>query len=147
MYIINLISITNHLQELIYNEYIMKTSKKSKRKSHKKSITSRSLNYIIAIPSYKRWEEITKKTLPTLKRGKVNKNKIYVFVANKTEEKSYREKLDPNTYHKIVVGKKGLVQQRRFISQSKNTYGNFGLVDRVTNPGILAARTKWHRSR
>ena len=40
----------------------MKTSKKSKRKSHKKSITSRSLNYVVAIPSYKRWEEITKKT-------------------------------------------------------------------------------------
>ena len=95
----------------------MRTSKKSKHKSHRKSITSRSLKYIIAIPSYKRWEEITKKTLPTLKRGKVDKNKIHVFVANKTEEKLYKDKLDPNTYGKIVVGKKGLVQQRRFISQ------------------------------
>ena len=91
----------------------MRTSRKSKRKSNKK----KSFNYVVAIPSYKRWEEITKKTLPTLKRGKVDKNKIHVFVANKTEEKLYREKLDPNTYGKIVVGRKGLVQQRRFISQ------------------------------
>lgn len=90
----------------------MKTIKKSsKRHLHKNT------NYIVAIPTYKRWEEITKKTLPTLKRGKVDKHKIHVFVANKTEEKLYREKMDPDTYGKIVVGKKGLVQQRRYISQ------------------------------
>ena len=47
----------------------------------------------------------------------MNKDKIYVFVANKQEEKKYRDVMDPNTYHKIVIGKKGLVQQRRFISQ------------------------------
>ena len=63
------------------------------------------------------YNEITTKTLPTLKRGKVDKKRIYVFVANKTEEKLYREKMDPDTYHKIVVGKKGLVPQRRYISQ------------------------------
>ena len=63
-------------------------------------------DYVIAIPSYKRSSEITKKTLPTLKKGKVNKNKIFVFVANKTEEKHYKEKMDPNTYGKIIVGKK-----------------------------------------
>tara|TARA_B100000963_G_scaffold155138_1_gene134985 strand:+ start:215 stop:1087 length:873 start_codon:yes stop_codon:yes gene_type:complete len=92
-------------------------SKKRRMKTKKKSNKKKSFDYVVAIPSYKRWEEITKKTLPTLKRGKVDKNKIHVFVANKTEEKLYREKLDPNTYGKIVVGKKGLVQQRRFISQ------------------------------
>ena len=83
----------------------MKTIKKSK------------IDYVVAIPSYKRYNEITKKTLPTLKKGKVNKDKIYVFVANKTEEKLYKEKMDPGTYGKIVVGKKGLVQQRKYISQ------------------------------
>ena len=87
---------------------------KSKRKSHKKT---KNYNYIVAIPSYKRYEEITKKTLPTLKRGNVNRDKIHVFVANKTEEKLYKKKMDPNTYGKIIVGKKGLVQQRKFISQ------------------------------
>ena len=87
---------------------------KSKRKSHKQN---KNYNYIVAIPSYKRYDEITKKTLPTLKKGNVNKYKIYVFVANKTEEKLYKKKMDPNTYGKIIVGKKGLVQQRKFISQ------------------------------
>jgi len=75
------------------------------------------MNYIVAIPSYNRSDEITKKTLPTLKAGKINKDKIYVFVANKEEEKKYREKMDKSTYNKIVVGKKGIVQQRKFISQ------------------------------
>ncbi len=84
----------------------MKTIKKTKNK-----------DYIIAIPSYKRYDEITKKTLPTLKKGKVNKEKIFVFVANKTEGELYREKMDPSTYGKIVIGKKGLVPQRRYISQ------------------------------
>ena len=74
-------------------------------------------DYVVAIPSYKRWDEITQKTLPTLKKGKVNKDNIFVFVANKTEEKQYRDKMDPSTYGKIVVGKKGLVPQRRYISQ------------------------------
>ena len=83
----------------------MRTIKKSKS------------DYVVAIPSYKRWDEITQKTLPTLKKGKVNKDKIFVFVANKTEEKQYRDKMDPSTYGKIVVGKKGLVPQRRYISQ------------------------------
>jgi hypothetical protein len=89
----------------------MKTIKKSKNKSSKNN------NYIVAIPSYKRYNEITRKTLPTLKKGKVPVDKIYVFVASKTEEKLYREKMDPKTYGKIVVGKKGLVPQRRYISQ------------------------------
>jgi len=81
------------------------------------TIKKKKLNYVIAIPSYKRCDEITKKTLPTLKKGKVNKDKIFVFVANKTEEKKYREKMDPSTYGKIIIGKKGLVQQRKYISQ------------------------------
>ncbi len=75
------------------------------------------MSYVVAIPSYNRPNEITKKTLPTLKDGGVDKNKIYVFVANKQEEKIYREAMDPNTYHKIVVGKKGIVNQRIFISK------------------------------
>jgi hypothetical protein len=84
---------------------------------NKKTIKKSKSDYVVAIPTYKRYNEITTKTLPTLKRGKVDKKRIYVFVANKSEEKLYKEKMDPNTYHKIVVGKKGLVQQRRYISQ------------------------------
>tara|TARA_A100001015_G_C14990494_1_gene713680 strand:- start:15 stop:815 length:801 start_codon:yes stop_codon:yes gene_type:complete len=89
---------------------------KSKKKNNKTKNKS-NIDYVVAIPTYKRYDEITTKTLPTLKSGKVDKKRIYVFVANKTEEKLYREKMDPDTYHKIVVGKKGLVPQRRYISQ------------------------------
>jgi len=74
-------------------------------------------DYVVAIPTFKRYNEIIKKTLPTLQRGKVPKGKIHVFVANKAEEKLYRDKMDPNTYGKIVVGKKGITNQRIFISK------------------------------
>ena len=46
------------------------------------------MSYVVAIPSYNRPDEITKKTLTTLKTGGVDKKKIYVFVANKQEEKN-----------------------------------------------------------
>jgi len=75
------------------------------------------MSYVVAIPSYQRADEITKKTLKTLKEGGVDKNKIYVFVANKQEEKKYRDTMDRNTYHKIVVGQKGITKQRLFISK------------------------------
>lgn len=88
-----------------------------KRTKNKRTKNKSNIDYVVAIPTYKRYDEITTKTLPTLKRGKVDKKRIYVFVANKSEEKLYREKMDPDTYHKIVVGKKGLVPQRRYISQ------------------------------
>ena len=90
---------------------------KSNKKKSKHTKNKNNTDYIVAIPTYKRYNEITTKTLPTLKSGKVDKKRIYVFVANKTEEKLYREKMDQDTYHKIVVGKKGLVPQRRYISQ------------------------------
>ena len=75
------------------------------------------MSYVVAIPSYQRSDEITKKTLKTLKEGGVDKKKIYVFVANKQEEKKYRDTMDRDTYHKIVVGQKGITKQRIFISK------------------------------
>lgn len=72
--------------------------------------------YVVAIPSYDRPVEITKKTLLTLKKGKVSPDKIYVFVANKAEEAKYKDTMDPDTYNKIIVGKKGITPQRNFIS-------------------------------
>lgn len=74
-------------------------------------------NYVVAIPTYDRADVIANKTLHTLLDGKVNKNKIYIFVANKEEEKKYREKVPSNMYHKIVVGKLGIMNQRIFISK------------------------------
>jgi len=72
-------------------------------------------DYIIAIPSYKRAEVCRDKTLNMLKMNKIPVNKIYVYVANKEEYKEYKNVLDKSTYHKLVVGIKGLVQQRKFI--------------------------------
>ena len=71
-------------------------------------------DYIVAIPSYKRYDEITKKTLPTLINGGVPKEVIHVFVANKTEEKLYKENkiLD----HGLEVGK-----QLAFVLSGGNT--------------------------
>lgn len=73
-------------------------------------------NYVIAIPSYNRHNEIINKTLTTLLEGSVNKNKIYIFVANKTQEQLYLNTIPKSLYHKIVVGKIGIANQRVFIS-------------------------------
>ena len=71
--------------------------------------------YKVAIPSYKRADTILNKTLPTLIKGKVNSSRIYIFVANKEERKIYELTIPKNMYHKIVVGKKGIANQRIFI--------------------------------
>jgi hypothetical protein len=39
-----------------------------------------------------------------------------VYVANKEDYELYKNTLDPKTYNKLVIGKKGLVPQRQFIS-------------------------------
>jgi len=75
-----------------------------------------SSNYVIAIPSYNRPNEIIHKTLTTLLNGGVSKNKIYIFVANKIQEKLYIDTVPKQLYHKIVVGKIGIANQRVFIS-------------------------------
>jgi len=76
-----------------------------------------STNYVVAIPSYNRPNEIIDKTLATLQAGGINKNKIYIFVANKAQEQMYSGIVPKTLYHKIVVGKIGIANQRVFISQ------------------------------
>lgn len=80
-------------------------------------------NYIICVPSYKRAETCRDKTLAMLKKNKIDKRIINVFVANKTEHEIYKQMLDKETYGNLIVGKKGLVQQREFIQKHypKNT--------------------------
>ena len=43
-------------------------------------------------------------------------SKIYLFVANKTELKLYQSIIPTNQYNKIIVGKKGLKNQRNYIT-------------------------------
>jgi len=76
----------------------------------------KSPDYVIAIPSYKRAEILKEKTLTTLHKYKIPKEKIYVFVANKEEHNIYKESLDPSTYGHLVVGVPGLAAVRNFIS-------------------------------
>ena len=75
------------------------------------------MSYVVCIPSYKRAQLCNEKTLSTLKKMKIPKERIYVYVADKEEEKLYKTTLDKSLYHKLVVGKKGLVPQRQFISE------------------------------
>jgi hypothetical protein len=75
------------------------------------------MSYVIAIPTYNRVEEVVYKTLDTLKRGNINKNRIYLFVANKSQYDLYNENVPKNLYGKIIIGKKGITNQRIFISQ------------------------------
>ena len=74
-------------------------------------------NFIVVIPSYKRSIEICKKSLKTLSEGGVKASRIYIFVANRNEEKTYGNTLEKKTYHKIVVGVPGIQRQRIYISK------------------------------
>jgi hypothetical protein len=74
-------------------------------------------DYIICIPSYKRAVVCNEKTLTTLHKNKINPNKIYVYVANKEEYELYQNTLDKKYYNKIIIGVKGLVPQRQFITK------------------------------
>jgi hypothetical protein len=85
---------------------------------------SKSLDYVVAIPSYKRKKLIKTHTLQLLQDYQISPKKIFIFVANKTEFKEYTSKL-PEKYHSnIIIGKKGLHHQRNFISSffPKNKY-------------------------
>lgn len=66
---------------------------------------------IICIPSYGRHTTIRQKTLATLERGGITPSMIYIFCV--AEEKNEYELACPG--YKIVVGKKGLINQRKFI--------------------------------
>lgn len=75
------------------------------------------MSYIVAIPTYNRVDEVINKTLNTLKEGGVSKNKIYLFVANKQQYDLYEQRVPNNLYNNIIIGKKGITNQRIFISQ------------------------------
>jgi hypothetical protein len=72
-------------------------------------------NYIIAIPSYNRAELLNKKTLFVLNKYQIPKEKIYIFVANNDEKEIYTKILNPTLYGHLIIGEKGLKNQRNFI--------------------------------
>jgi len=78
------------------------------------------MKYIITIPSYNRVDTLIKKTLNTLHHNKINPKIIYIFVANIKEYNLYKNKIPKNLYNKIVIGLKGLRNQRNFIRKYFN---------------------------
>ena len=73
-------------------------------------------NYVVAIPTYNRVQEVINKTLKTLNDANVSNNKIYLFVANKQQYELYLDNVPNNLYNEIIIGKKGITNQRIFIS-------------------------------
>jgi hypothetical protein len=71
--------------------------------------------YLVAIPSYKRPETLRDRTLKLLMKYNIEPKKIYIFVADKSQEKIYRDILPKNSYNKIVVGVPGIKNIRNFM--------------------------------
>jgi len=75
------------------------------------------MTYKIVIPSYKREKEIQEKTLKLLKKYKISPSKIYIFVADPLEYLKYKNHIDKKLYNQIVIGERGIRNQRIFISK------------------------------
>lgn len=71
----------------------------------------------IAIPSYRRAATLRSKTLRFLKDSLYPTHLITVFVADESEKAEYLRVIDESLYGDIVVGVKGLANQRNFISE------------------------------
>jgi len=67
--------------------------------------------YSIVIPSYRRSQKLKNETLNTLNRFEVEKNIIHIFVV----EEEYDEYKSLLPEYKIIIGEKGIINQKRFI--------------------------------
>jgi hypothetical protein len=72
-------------------------------------------NYVVAIPTYNRPEQVVKKTLTTLLNGGVHTSQIYLFVADQEQCDIYSAAVPRIMYHEIVIGQLGIVNQRNYI--------------------------------
>ena len=69
------------------------------------------MDYVVVIPSYRRASLLNEKTLSTLHKHHIPKERIYIFVVE--EEFELYTRTLPS--YQIVVGSRGLIQQRKFI--------------------------------
>ena len=74
------------------------------------------VNYVVAIPTYNRADVLPHKTLKTLMEGHVNPQRIFLFVANQEQYRVYDEAIPKQLYRQLVIGKKGITNQRKFIA-------------------------------
>ena len=72
--------------------------------------------YIIAIPSYNRPELIQNKTLSLLHKHNINPKQIHIFVADREQYDLYKTKIPRDLYNKLIIGVKGLKNQRNYIN-------------------------------
>ena len=72
--------------------------------------------YIIAIPSYNRPELIQVKTLALLNKHNINPKLINIFVSDREQYDLYKSKLPNSLYNKLIIGVKGLKNQRNYIN-------------------------------
>lgn len=70
----------------------------------------------VAIPTYQRSQSIVVNTLAFLHAEGYPSELITLFVADQEEEQNYLRDVPSHLYKNIVVGVKGLAQQRNFIS-------------------------------
>ena len=85
--------------------------------------------YLISIPTYKRYDMINTHTLEMLKKHKIDYKLIYIFVSNISEKKKYLEKLDSKYHNNLIIGKKGLKNQRNFINKYFKNNQNILFID------------------
>ena len=87
------------------------------------------MDYVVAIPSYKRPDILKQKTLKMLFEGGIKPKQIHIFVANQSEADDYAKVIDKKLYHKIIIGKLGIKQQRIFINNYFKENTNLLCVD------------------
>tara|TARA_R110000850_G_scaffold26021_1_gene74839 strand:- start:1415 stop:2200 length:786 start_codon:yes stop_codon:yes gene_type:complete len=71
------------------------------------------MDYKIVIPSLSRIDIIKERTLKTLEKYNIPKEKIFIFVVEE-ESDAYTKELHGD--YNIIIGKKGIAEQRSFIS-------------------------------
>lgn len=71
------------------------------------------MDYKIAIPSFNRQKQLLQKTLNSLERYKIPREKIYIFVV-KDEYDTYVDIIGSN--YNLIIGELGIVNQRNFIA-------------------------------
>lgn len=110
-------------------------------------------NYIIAIPSFKRENIIKDKTLKTLQKNNISSKRIYIFVSDQLEYDIYNIAIPKKHYNKLIIGKRGLKNQRNFISNYFKEGTNIVQLDddiddvvEIVNNSNLTPKTKTNRN-
>jgi hypothetical protein len=81
--------------------------------------------YKIAIPSYKREEQLKDKTLRVLEKYQVPPDRVYIFVANEEERERYEKALAGHLYNNIHVAVPTIGAARNFIEQEFFSEGEY----------------------